>query len=111
VCEYDRRRATARQHGGPLLSEQVPTLVRALQTEARTPRAGQGKGVPKSWFEFLIARWELLPDDLRQQMQAYNQLERTAEVQAHRSLIIKIKSLETALKTSARRYGWKGEGS
>ncbi|MEW6298783.1 MAG: hypothetical protein AB1671_13710 [Thermodesulfobacteriota bacterium] len=67
--------------------------------------------MPKSWFEFLIARWELLPDDLRQQMQAYNQLERTAEVQAHRSLIIKIKSLETALKTSARRYGWKGEGS
>lgn len=110
VREYDRRRVGARQQGGPLLSEQMPPLVRTLQTEAHMPRVGHRKGVPRSWFEFLIGRWEMLPEDLRQQLQAYDQLDRTVEVQAYRSLIIKVKSLEAALKTSARQYGWDGEG-
>jgi hypothetical protein len=109
VREYYRRRGAARQHGGPLLSEQVQTLVQELQTEARTLGAGHGKGVHMSWFEFLIARWEMLPEDIHQQLKAYDQLERAARLQAHRSLIIKIQPLETALKKSARQYGWKEE--
>jgi hypothetical protein len=109
VREYYRRRAAARQHEGPLLSEQVQTLMQELQSEARTLGARHGKGVRLSWFEFLIARWDMLPEDLHQQLKAYDQLERATKLQAHRSLLIKIQPLETALKKSARQYGWKGE--
>ena len=62
-----------------------------------------------SWFEFLITRWEMLPEDIHQQLKAYDQMERAAGLQAHRSLIIEIQPLEAALKKSARQYGWKGE--
>jgi hypothetical protein len=101
VREYYRRRAAARQHGGPLL-QQVQTLAQASQNETRTLGAGHGKGVRMSWFDFLIARWEMLPEDIHQQLKAYDQLEGAARLQAHRSLIIKIEPLETALKKSAR---------
>jgi hypothetical protein len=109
VHEYYRRRSAARRHDGPLLPEQVQTLVQELRTEARKLGVGDGKGVQMSWFDFLIARWEMLPEDLHQQLKAYDQLERAARVQVHRSLIIKIQPLETALKKVARLYGWKGE--
>jgi hypothetical protein len=109
VREYYCRRAAARQHGGPLLSEQVQMLVQELQAEARKLGAGHGTGVRMSWFEFLSARWEVLPEDLHQQLKVYDQLEKAAKLQAHRSLLIKIQALETALKKSARQYGWKGE--
>lgn len=108
IREYYRCGAAARQHEGPLLSEQVQTLVQELQTEARKLGAGHRTGVRMSWFEFLSARWVVLPEDLHQQLKTYDQLERAARLQAHRSLLIKIQPLETALKQSARRYGWKG---
>lgn len=108
---YYHRRAAARRHGGPLLSEQVQTLEQELQTEARKLGAGQGKGVRMSWFEFLIARWDVLPEDIHQQLKAYDQLERAAKLQTHRSLVMEVQPLETALKKSARRYGWKGDAT
>jgi hypothetical protein len=111
VREYYRRRAAARQHGGPLLSEQVQTLVQQLQTEARKLGSGHGKGVHMSWFDFLIARWEVLPEDIHQQLKAYDHLERDAKLQTHRSLVMDVQSLETALKKSARQYGWKGDAT
>ena len=109
VREYYLRRAAARQHGGPLLSEQEQTRAHELQTEARKLGAEHGKGARMSWFEFLIACWEILPEDVRQQLKAYDQLEKAAQLQAHRSLIIKIQPLKTTLKRMARQYGWKGE--
>jgi hypothetical protein len=109
VREYYRRRAAARRHEGPLLPEQVQTLKQELQTEARKLGAGHGTGVRMSWFEFLIARWEVLPEDIHQQLKVYDQLEKAAKLQAHRSLLIRIQALETVLKKSARQYGWKGE--
>ena len=62
-----------------------------------------------SWFEFLIARWDVLPEDIHQQLKAYDQLERAAKLQTHRSLVMEVQPLEAALKKSARRYGWKGD--
>jgi len=109
VRQYYRRRAAARQHEGPLLSEQVQTLKQELQDEAHKLGAGHGKGVQMSWFEFLIARWEVLPEDIHQQLKVYDQLEKAAKLQAHRSLLLRIQALETALKESARQYGWKEE--
>jgi len=111
VREYYRRRAAARQHGGPLLSEIVQTLEQELQTEARKLGSGHGKGVRMSWFDFLIARWEVLPEDVHQQLKAYDHLERATKLQTHRSLVIEVQSLETALKKSACQYGWKGEAT
>ena len=46
-----------------------------------------------SWFEFLIARWEVLPEDIHQQLKVYDQLEKAAKLQAHRSLLYKDPSL------------------
>ena len=43
-----------------------------------------------------------------QQLKAYDQLERAAKLQTHRSLVIEIQPLETALKKVAHKYGWKG---
>jgi len=104
VRGYYRRRAVARQHGGPLLSQMVQTRAQELQTEARKLGAAHRKGVRMSWFEFLIAHWGVLPEDLHQQLKAYDQLERAAKLQTHRSLIIQIQPLEAALKKSARQY-------
>jgi hypothetical protein len=107
--EYYHRRAAARQHEGPLLSAQVQTLAHELQAEARKLGAGHGKRVQMSWFDFLIARWEILPADLHQQLKAYDQLQRAARLQTHRSLLMTIQPLETALRQVARQYGWKEE--
>jgi len=111
VRGYYHRRTTARRHGGPLLPQMVQTLEQELQTEARKLGAGQGKGVRMSWFEFLIARWDVLPEDIHQQLKAYDQLERAAKLQTHRSLVMEGQSLETALKKSARQYEWKGDAT
>lgn len=108
---YYPRRAAARRHGGPLLSEQVQTREQELQTEVRKLGAGQGKGIRMSWFDFLIAHWDVLPEDIHQQLKAYDQLERAAKLQTHRSLVMEVQPLEAALKKSARRYGWKGDAT
>jgi hypothetical protein len=42
-------------------------------------------------------------------LKAYDQLERAAKLQTHRSLVIEIQPLETALKKAAPKYGWKGD--
>lgn len=108
VLGYYHRRAAARRHGGPLLSQMVQTLESELQTEARKLGTGPGKGVRMPWFDFLIAHWSVLPEDIHQQLKAYDQLERAAKLQTHRSLVIEIQPLETALKKVAHKYGWKG---
>jgi len=109
--DFERLSTVGFQLKRPLLSEIVQTLEQELQTEARKLGSGHGKGVRMSWFDFLIARWEVLPEDIHQQLKAYDHLERAAKLQTHRSLVMKLQPLETALKKSARQYGWKGEAT
>ncbi len=60
------------------------------------------------WFHFLIAHWQVLPEDIRQQVKAYDVLQRAAQIQTSPSTLTEIQSLERELKQTARHYGWGG---
>lgn len=60
------------------------------------------------WFDFLIAHWSVLPEEVRQQVKAYDVLRQAAQFRSPRAVLTEVQSLEVALKKVAHRYGWEG---
>lgn len=62
------------------------------------------------WFHFLLARWDALPEDIRQKVMTYDIWRTIAQLQTcHPAFFEEVRSLERALKQVARRYGWDGD--
>lgn len=61
------------------------------------------------WFDFLIAHWDVLPEDVRLQVKAYEVLRQAAQFHSPRSVLAEVWPLEAALRETARRYGGEGD--
>ncbi|MEW6299349.1 MAG: hypothetical protein AB1671_16685 [Thermodesulfobacteriota bacterium] len=61
------------------------------------------------WFHFLIAHWQVLPEEIRQKVKAYDLLRKASQLRAHSPAALnEAKAIEQELKRIARHYGWGG---
>lgn len=62
------------------------------------------------WFHFLLGRWQVLPEDVQQQVMAYD-IWRTASrlPTCCPAFLDEVHALERTLTQVAQRYGWKDD--